>query len=534
MEASKRHDVDSIRTNRPDDQGLPSVAEVLAHPAFEEGDPQVLAGEAHLNTKVRWVHASDSLDVARLLEGGELLLSTGAGWPLAAESLEAFVRSLVDSGLAGLVIELGTPFDEMPTALVGAARSHGLVLVALRREVRFVALTEAIHRRILSAQLDALRASAEVRERFTTYALRGSPADFVVAQLARTLGAPVVLENLAHEVITAEVPSGSPGEVLADWQARSREAHLSTSDDGWEVVPVDARNTRWGNLVALPGPAHPAGRRAVLEHGAIALAVGRLAAGGADEWAQLGRRRLLQGLIEGRYNTTREAEAQLEASGLPVAGRVLFGIAITGRPVTGPALEQAVVGIGGIARAWARGTTEGTVALVSLPPELDIDEAEADQIIKALGDHPRLTLTIGRAARGLDEALTSVRDAIEHARDRGPRVRWSDERPLAHLVNSLRDDYRLLDHAERMLAPLIEYDDRHDGDLLDVLEAMVAHPGNRTEAAKASHLSRSVFYQRLQLISSLLELDLDEGDTMSGLHIALLTYRGARGRKKPQ
>ena len=91
-----------------------------------------------------------------------------------------------------------------------------------------------------------------------------------------------------------------------------------------------------------------------------------------------------------------------------------------------------------------------------------------------------------------------------------------------------------MDHAERMLAPLIEYDDRHDGDLLDVLEAMVAHPGNRTEAAKASHLSRSVFYQRLQLISSLLELDLDEGDTMSGLHIALLTYRGARGRKKPQ
>lgn len=536
MDSPKRHDVALLRTIRPEGaeaDALPTVAETLAHPAFEAGDPEVVAGETSLGRKVRWVHASDSADVARLLEGGELLLSTGSGWPRRDAALTEFVDSLVEAGLTALVLELGPDWSEAPVAVRAAAQRHGLPLVVLRREVRFVTLTEAIHRQILGSQMGALRAIQEVRERFTALALRGSPADFVVAQLARTLGAPVVLENLAHEVLAAEVPTGSESEVFADWQVRSRQAHFASDpgEDDWLVVPVDARGTRWGSLVALPGPSHLAGRRAVLEQGAIALAVGRLAAGGAEEWAALARRRLLQGLIEGRFANTRDAQAQLEASGLPIRGRVLFGIALTGRPVLSSDVEAAIGTIGGKARAWIRGTAEGTVALVSMPPGRDIDEAEAADILKYLGDHPRLTLTIGRDAYTIDDALTSVRDAIEHARARGDRVRWAVERPLVHLVNSLRDDHRLLDHAERMLAPLIDYDDRHEGDLLDVLEAMVAHPGNRTEAARASHLSRSVFYQRLTLISSLLELDLDEGDTLTALHIALLTYRGARGRR---
>ena len=60
-----------------------------------------------------------------------------------------------------------------------------------------------------------------------------------------------------------------------------------------------------------------------------------------------------------------------------------------------------------------------------------------------------------------------------------------------------------------------------------MLGAVVAHPGNRTAAAAASHLSRSVFYQRLALIGDLLGADLDDGETLTGLHLALLVRRSA-------
>jgi len=145
----------------------------------------------------------------------------------------------------------------------------------------------------------------------------------------------------------------------------------------------------------------------------------------------------------------------------------------------------------------------------------------------------RLVLSVGSEAAGLDGLLASAQEAIDLARapvgrsSRGPLVRRADDRPLMRLVTALRDDHRLLEHGERMLAPLVDYDLARGGDLLDVLGAVLAHPGNRTAAAAASHLSRSVFYQRLALIGDLLGVDLDDGETLTALHLALLVRRSA-------
>ena len=58
----------------------------------------------------------------------------------------------------------------------------------------------------------------------------------------------------------------------------------------------------------------------MLEQGAIALAVGRLADGDADEWGRIGRLRLLDGLLAGRFAGAGGAAARLEAAGLPLSG----------------------------------------------------------------------------------------------------------------------------------------------------------------------------------------------------------------------
>ena len=75
-----RREEQESRTDRPDDRSaygtLPSVREVIALDAFADGVPQVLVGDEALDAPVRWLHVSDSPGVARLLDGGELLLST--------------------------------------------------------------------------------------------------------------------------------------------------------------------------------------------------------------------------------------------------------------------------------------------------------------------------------------------------------------------------------------------------------------------------------------------------------------------------
>ncbi|MGI9824134.1 PucR family transcriptional regulator [Agromyces sp. Marseille-Q5079] len=560
---SERREDRSIQTDRLGaafvDDGLPTVREILSLDAVVDGLPEVLAGDDALDARVRWVHLSDSSGVARLLDGGELLLSTGSGWPTEPADLDAFIGGLVEAGLSGLVLELGVHYRYVPAVVEKAARDRGLALVVLHREVKFVALTEAVHSRIISEQTAALRARDEVRERFTALSLRGSPADFIVHQLAQTLGSAVILENLAHEVVAAEVPPAAEEELFTNWEARSRLAHRRDQQlrhrgapagggpvaphpthDDWLIVPVEARGTRWGHLIALPGPTHPAGRTSVLEQGAIALALGRLADGENDEWTRIGRQRLVDGLVAGRFAGLAGAEARVKAAGLPIDGATLYGIVSTGATVAPGAADAAARALAGRAidgAANAAGAPTGArIVLLSVPKALS--DAQAKEFGSALvgGDAAsadRLVLSIGAAATGLEGVLGSVQEATDLARGARPRgvrgviVRRADDRPLMRLVTSLRDDHRLLRHSERMLSPLIEYDLARDGDLLSVLGAMLAHPGNRTAAAAASHLSRSVFYQRLALIGDLLGLDLDDGEVLTGLHLALLVRRSA-------
>jgi purine catabolism regulator len=149
-------------------------------------------------------------------------------------------------------------------------------------------------------------------------------------------------------------------------------------------------------------------------------------------------------------------------------------------------------------------------------------------------DAAGLVVTIGPRARSIETALRSLQEAIDLSRGvrdaatSWPLVRWTHERPLGRLVAALRDDQRMLEHGERMLAPLVDHDLARPGDLLAVLAAIVAHPANRTAAASASHLSRSVFYQRIALIEQLLDVDLDDGETLAALHLALLVRRAAK------
>ena len=540
-----RHEDDPNRTDRPVVwSGLPTVRDVLRLGVVAEGLPEVLAGGGALDTRVRWVHASDSAGVARLLDGGELLLSTGSGWPDDPAALRAFIEGLVEVGIAGLVLELGTHYRWVPSVVVETARARRLALVALHREVKFVAVTEAVHRGIIAEQTAALRARDEVRERFTALALRGSPPDYVVQQLSYTLGAPVVLENLAHEVVAAEVPPAIEAELFTDWELRSRTAHRRAQErlrdggapaaDEWLIVPVEARRTRWGHLIALPGPPHPADRLAVLQQGAIALALGRLADGPVDEWGRVGRRRLLDGLLTGRFSGGAGAAARLAAAGVAIENRRLHGIVIARAAVTAESADAAARALGG--RAIVGTGPSGVPApastlLLSLPPAGRLDDAAAIAFARAAADPAeRAIVSVGAEAGDLDAALISLQQAIDLARGRrsegsGPQLRRVDARPLMRLVTTLRDDHRLLEHGERMLAPLVDHDLARGGDLLDVLGAALSHPSNRTAAASASHLSRSVFYQRLALIEELLGADLDDGETQTALHLALLVRR---------
>ncbi|WP_431277610.1 PucR family transcriptional regulator [Leifsonia poae] len=532
---------------------LPSIREILRFDDVARALPEVLSGEDALDRPVRWVHVSETADVARLVSGGELLLSTGVGWPTDDEALRALGAELARVGVAGLVLELGDSTPEAPQALVKEFRMQGLPLVVLHREARFIAITEAVHSRIIADQMVALRARDEIHALFTELSLRGSPADFIVSQAGRVLASPVVLEDLNHQVVSAET-LGAGEEVLSQWEPRSRAAHhdgtAAAEADGWIITPVEARGMRWGFLIALPGEAHPAGRSNVLEQAAVALALSRLADRDDDEWTRQSHDRLLGALLGRRFASEQGLVARFEAAGFPVARRVLTGVSLvvrsssaaagdSARLVTAAAGATREQGLDVLAALHPAHPSNLLVLALSTAPEQAIGDAVLAVIAQAVARAARVednavTVAVGTAGPGIPGLLASIDEATEllgradAVRSRGVAIQRVERRPLLRLVNAMGSDPRLQEHSELMLRPLIEYDLAADGDLLEVLRAYLTHPGNRTRAAAASHLSRSVFYQRIALIEDLLGMDLDDGETLSALHAALLARRVVR------
>ncbi|MFF2052316.1 PucR family transcriptional regulator [Leifsonia sp. NPDC058194] len=542
-------------TDRPEPVStvvLPTVREILRFDEVAAALPEVLSGEDALENPVRWVHVSETASSARLVSGGELLLSTGVGWPADDAGLRALAEQLAGGGIAGFVLELGERMPAAPAALVDGFRAAGLPFVVLHREVRFIAITEAVHSRIIADQMGALRARDEIHALFTELSLRGSPADFIVAQAARALDAPVVLEDLNHRVIAVSGIDGDE-QALRDWEQRSRQEHRGTGGERWLITPIEARGMRWGHLVALPGRPHPAGRSNVLEQAAVALALSRLADRDADEWTRQSHDRLLGALLGRRFATESGLVARFEASGLPVAGRALSGVAIGVHALAGQVPDMAALVAGASAEARDQGVdalvsqhpdrASGMLVLaISSRPERSVTDATLAAIGGAVaraaaataGSGGAVTVALGSEAPGIPGLLASVAEAgqllarADPRRSQGVTVLRAQHRPLLRLVTTLGADPRMQEHSELMLRPLIDYDLANSGDLLEVLRAYASHPGNRTKAAAASHLSRSVFYQRIALIEELLGMDLDDGETLSALHAALLA-RSARG-----
>ena len=537
---------------------LPTVADVLALDAVRRGAPRVVAGADRLDARVRWVHVSELADIASLLRGGELVLTTGIALPDDPARLRQYVADLDAVGVSGLVVELGRKYAEkLPDALVDTAEDHVLPLIALERETRFVRITESVHARIIDAQLEELRAAQTVHEVFTELSVEGAGLAEIVRQLARMAACPVVLENLAHQVLACEPAGTAPEDLLDGWETRSRAvappgrtAYDATAR--WLVTTVGARGRDWGRLILVcDGPPSP--RHTVLaERAATTLALTRLVERQQETLERQTHRTIITGIITHAYPDPDEAALRARAVGVSLTGRRLLAVVLRPRST----LEPAARGDDGLA-AQAR-LAEFTEAAAAAcrdggPPALvgALDDArvgmllalparaQAERTLSGLADRLRgsaseeFVLAAGSVVESVRDARRSFLEARQVAdvavRQPGgrPFYRLPDMR-LRGLLHLLREDARLQTFVEREVGPLLAYDAQHGTDLTGILATYLESGRNKAVAAKAAHISRPAFYERLRRVARVLDADLDTVESCLSLHVALLTLESLR------
>nr|WP_162934580.1 PucR family transcriptional regulator ligand-binding domain-containing protein [Streptomyces scabiei] len=218
-------------------QGGITVRRALELPGLRGGLPEVLAGADRLHRTVRWVHAGEVPNIASLLKGGELLLTTGYGLGTRPADQRAFVRTLAERGISALVVELGPRFARLPAALVETARSAGLPLVQLHREVAFVTVTEEIHTEIVNGHYALLQQAEEVHRRCTEALLGGGGIPQVLDILADFSGNPVFLETADGQLLYAAGAGPADTDPLQVWEG-VRDRHQDAPPAGTTLVDV--------------------------------------------------------------------------------------------------------------------------------------------------------------------------------------------------------------------------------------------------------------------------------------------------------
>jgi purine catabolism regulator len=248
-----------------------TLAEIIEMPVMQRGAPEVRSACRWQDT-IRWVHGSDLADLSTLLQGGELVLTTGAAL---ARAPRKYLRGLAQAGAVGVVVEVGSVVSDLPAGVGRIAEEFDLALVVLHRKIRFVEVTEAVHRRIVAEQYAEVAFDREVHETFTELSMKRASMSGIVDAAARILDEPMVLEDLAHQAVA--VSSGTPAELLDDWERRSRRTPGRTGDpEPWAITGVGPRSQQWGRLVVPHQPANPGRAKMVLERAAAALAMHRM------------------------------------------------------------------------------------------------------------------------------------------------------------------------------------------------------------------------------------------------------------------
>ena len=536
-----------------------TLREILDFEVLRRGGARVVSGRDELDRTVRWVHVTELPDIAHLLQGGELILTTGMAISDSVEMQRRYVSELAKAGVSGVVLELGRNHDHAPPAMVQAGERHNLPIVVLDRETRFVEITEAVHRRIINNQYQMISRVEAVSRELTELILNGTEIGQIVLALADIFGNHVVLEDEAHQVIEIAGPGSGTGELLSAWQSHSRDnhdevrrgsVHYEEGNPACMWVALWLRHDRWGRMHVLStSNRFEEGTELLVDRAGAAIALALLNEKDAAHMADRARAALLGEAVVGRYGSGAEFLRRAQSLGSDLGGGPLMAIALETRAVKtiGKARDlteedrlQVRLSIADELRKAARTFKCGAlvapsgdrvIAVISDSGKGDLVQLSEDVINAAERSfaklHPSEAVLAGTSqelsADALPKAIEEATTALAFGRrsDTAPRLHHYADLGTYQLLVSLSQGPELAKFVEYELRSLLDHDSQSRGKLLPTLRAYLANAGRKSETVRELSVQRRTLYARLVKIEKILGRNLEVSDTRTRLSLAL-------------
>lgn len=491
--------------------------QILADAVVQKTEPELVCGAAS-EVDVRWVHASEQLDIAPLLRGGELILMEGVNLVTAdAAQLRTYVDTLVARDIAALAVETTPRLPRIPEALVEHAEASGLPVIHLRRRVPFVQICESINSQLADVSLRRLRIADQISLALSEAIENLASIDQLLALIrdqanssaqltslsGQTLGVALVDADTSSLGIEYTAPVSFGGTVVATLTLRpaaDADIHLISGalSRAPEILaiallrthplsPHDRRRSRFISLLASSGP-----RTSAAEH--------------ARELTTLAVRL-------GFESDDRFIPFVAELDDAATVTAVQEAISSISPRSTGQFADGQYVGIVGFAPSW---------------DAQDVRDAVTDAL-RRLASRGGVRAAVGPTSASVDRAVRAVRSAREsvpYTSDADPVV---DAASIAvtRLWPLLAQIEPVAEFIDEQIGALLDRDAVSHGELFDTLRALAANLGSKTDAAASLGIHRQTFYQRFERITGVLG-PLEPGSARIGAVLTAVFLEHAR------
>lgn len=501
-----------------------TIQSILTRKHFEQ--VQVIAGEKGLTNSFKWIHILETLALEELLKGEELILTTGIHLKNETDFL-CFIEKLAQSRAAGLCIECAEHIQSIPDAVIQRANELALPILVFPHVVPFVEITQDLHRQLINQQYEILQRLETYGQELQQLTLHITNYDQLLIHLQKYLNlyvvfelngeTPVFLPNIKQEHYEQLKSKNSP-------QLLSKDLYLMRRHYG--TLTIYSSDSSLGEFEAL-----------ILDRTVVTLANYILRDLYIDQRTENENRLLLTQWIQNELSpqalqlflqdvapktVTKQWTVMIQRVDLHnkkdnlTYQKLVVRTILEKHGFSTLTFEKGKDLVFLIADLWD--TADRQARMQSVVAQLLITRQKANYYDSSI------TMGIGQFVQHFNDVPKSYTNAHNTLRIRKQQPTLSyffEEIPLQHMLLHLRGNESLMTFAQEVLAPLLAYDQAHNGQLVKTLKTYLAMNGLKKETAQALFIVRQTLYHRLEKIENLLGKDYLIGDKRLAIEMML-------------
>ncbi len=529
-------------------------------------DAKVVAGKKGLKATVTSVTVGEVPDIAHWLEGGEIVLSTLYAVGEKTEDQLKFIEKLIKAKASALLVKPERFIGKLDIKIIRLAEENNFPLIEVPPEIRWTEIVGKIYHQIIGQHLDFQKRSFDIHRKLLEQVMKGEGYESIAKTAASLIDRPVLIEDENNKPLAKAKLNKEQADILPEFQEDEPEkvGHASRTrlekDKRFPAkvsTPIIVEQETLGHVSTIEA------KKALNELDLIALqhAATITALEMGKERIKLEAEIRLKGdfiddLIAKQFQSEEALlkRASYLGCNLSKGSQVMivdiddFESHIAKNNLNENDVQRirreffnTVNWIIGLEAENSLVSLKSDSVIVFLTPNGKDKEALeskdfsiAKSLQKGLAERfEKFSFSIGIStfhnSDEIDKAFNEARIAVDISKrlDETEKITSFKEVGTYKLLTGLLDNNKdeLKSFYEETVAPLIEYDKKHDSELIKTLEGYFRYDENISEVAKNMFAHRHTIRYRLERINELSGLDINKSDDKERLALGLKLSR---------